>query len=232
MGIKNDSYYIIQGWMINELKLKGTELIIYAIIYGFSQDGESKFTGSLRYLSEFSAMSMRAVQNTLNSLVKKKLINKKSYTLSSVKHCEYRVTNTGIAESARGGIAESARGIAEFARGGIAEFANNKEYINKEIINKDIICENQFKEFYELYPRKKEKQKALTAYLKAIKKTSHEKIMQGLRAYKEDIKKKKTETQYIKYPASWLNAGCWDDDYTITKEEPFDYEHTPYRGYR
>ena len=35
--IKNENYVLIQGWMINELKLKGNELLIYALIYGFSQ---------------------------------------------------------------------------------------------------------------------------------------------------------------------------------------------------
>lgn len=36
--IKPNSYYSIQYWMINELGLKGLELSIYAIIYGFSRD--------------------------------------------------------------------------------------------------------------------------------------------------------------------------------------------------
>ena len=31
----NNQFYIIQGWMVNELKLKGNELICYAVIYGF-----------------------------------------------------------------------------------------------------------------------------------------------------------------------------------------------------
>ena len=36
--VKNENYLVIQGWMITELKLKGNELLIYAIIYGFSQN--------------------------------------------------------------------------------------------------------------------------------------------------------------------------------------------------
>lgn len=35
--VKNENYLVIQGWMITELKLKGNELLIYAIIYGFSR---------------------------------------------------------------------------------------------------------------------------------------------------------------------------------------------------
>ena len=35
----NENYILITGWMVNELKLKGSELFVYALIYGFSQDG-------------------------------------------------------------------------------------------------------------------------------------------------------------------------------------------------
>ena len=47
--IKNDNYIAIQGFMVKELELTGNELIAYALVYGFSQDGESKFKGSLNY---------------------------------------------------------------------------------------------------------------------------------------------------------------------------------------
>ena len=34
--MENNNYINIQGWMINNLGLKGNALVIYAIIYGFS----------------------------------------------------------------------------------------------------------------------------------------------------------------------------------------------------
>ena len=40
--IKRSNFVIIQGWMITDLKLKGNQLMIFAAIYGFSQDGESE----------------------------------------------------------------------------------------------------------------------------------------------------------------------------------------------
>ena len=43
------AYIVIQDWMISDLQLKGNELLTYALIYGFSQDGESEFKGSLKY---------------------------------------------------------------------------------------------------------------------------------------------------------------------------------------
>jgi len=50
--MNNKDYIVIQGWMINELKLSGNDLLTYSLIYGFSKDGQSEYTGSIKYLCE------------------------------------------------------------------------------------------------------------------------------------------------------------------------------------
>ena len=40
----NDNYIVIQSWMVSELGLKGNQLIIYALVYGFSQAEEQVCT--------------------------------------------------------------------------------------------------------------------------------------------------------------------------------------------
>ena len=52
--MKDGNYYTVYGWMINRLKLKGTTLQLYAVIYGFSENGENECSGSLAYLAETS----------------------------------------------------------------------------------------------------------------------------------------------------------------------------------
>ena len=37
--MKDENYIVLQGWMINKLNLKGNELTVYALIYGYSQNG-------------------------------------------------------------------------------------------------------------------------------------------------------------------------------------------------
>jgi hypothetical protein len=74
-----------------------------------------------------------------------------------------------------------------------------------------------FDDFYNLYPKKVGKQQAIKAYNKAIKSTDHQAIIEGVKNYKIQIASKKIEMQYIKQPATWLNAGCWDDDFTDIK---------------
>lgn len=91
--VKNDNYICIQGFMVNELKLKGNELMIYAIIYGFSQDGENAFDGSLQYLADWTNSTKQGVIKCLKSLVQKKLIVKIERFVNGVKFCSYKVLN-------------------------------------------------------------------------------------------------------------------------------------------
>lgn len=90
VSIKNENFVTIQGWMINDLKLKGNELLTYAIIYGFTQDGEQWFEGSRSYLAAWCNSTTKGIQNNLKSLVEKKFIFKKEMYINNVKFCKYQ----------------------------------------------------------------------------------------------------------------------------------------------
>ena len=77
--MENTDFLNIQGWMINELNLKGNELIIYALIYGFTKDGVSEFRGSRQYMADWTNSSVKSVQNVVNSLVNKGMIEKNNH---------------------------------------------------------------------------------------------------------------------------------------------------------
>ncbi len=77
--MENTDFLNIQGWMINELNLKGNELIVYALIYGFTKDGVSEFRGSRQYMADWTNSSVRSVQNVVNSLVNKGMIEKNNH---------------------------------------------------------------------------------------------------------------------------------------------------------
>ena len=72
--MQSDNFVVIQGWMCNELTLKGNDLLVYALIYGFSQDGESKFSGSRKYIAETFNISLPTVDKALKNLIDKELI--------------------------------------------------------------------------------------------------------------------------------------------------------------
>ena len=78
--INPNAYFTVQAWMVNDLGLHGNELTLYAIIYGFSQDGRSEFVGSISYVMEWLGCSRPTAMKTIASLVEKGLIEKKLAT--------------------------------------------------------------------------------------------------------------------------------------------------------
>lgn len=97
MRIKPDNYMTIQGWMRTELGLKGNELIVYALIYGFSQTEAQWFTGSRQYIAEWTGCSIRTVQNILDKLTNDGLIVKRKGRRKGAYFCDYQVKSANSA---------------------------------------------------------------------------------------------------------------------------------------
>ena len=72
----NDNFVNIQGWMVAELKITGNDLILFALIYGFCQDGKSKFSGSLTYVEQWLGCSRPTAIASLNRLIDRGYIEK------------------------------------------------------------------------------------------------------------------------------------------------------------
>jgi len=69
-------------------------------------------------------------------------------------------------------------------------------------------------EFWPAYPRKVGKAAAEKAWIKARKSgATVEQIVGGATLYARDCGRKQTEMQFIAHPATWLNAGRWEDDH-------------------
>lgn len=102
--IRDDNFYTVLGWMLNVLNLKGNELIVFAIIYSFSQDGESKFEGSVSYLQQFSNIkSPQTVYVTLSNLEARGYITKSYFYEGKVKRCAY-AANLDVIDGMKGGL--------------------------------------------------------------------------------------------------------------------------------
>ena len=69
-----------------------------------------------------------------------------------------------------------------------------------------------FDEFWKKYPRKIEKPEARREYHKALQRTTHEVIMEGLRRF-NTLGPGAGEKQFIIYPARWLKRDRWEDEY-------------------
>lgn len=97
--ISDSNFYTVFGWMLNVLKLKGNELSIFAIIYGYSQDGKSEFDGSISYLQSFANVSSKqTVYTMLDSLQARRYIKKRYFTIGKMQRCAYSVDLEAIAQ--------------------------------------------------------------------------------------------------------------------------------------
>lgn len=92
--MKDENYIVVQGWMRKELGLKGNELLAYALIFGFCQDGESTFKGSLSYVAEWLGCSKPTAISTLKTLVSKGLIERIEEPINGILFVRYRVLTT------------------------------------------------------------------------------------------------------------------------------------------
>ena len=90
--MEKNNFITIQGWMRTELDLRGNDLLVYAIIYGFSQDEENKFTGSLKYLADWCGATKQGIQKNLSNLLEKGLIKKSEEIKNGLKVCSYSCT--------------------------------------------------------------------------------------------------------------------------------------------
>ena len=103
--MKEENYIVIQGWMRERLKLKGNELLVYAVIYGFSQAEQQRFTGSLQYLADWCGASKQGVLNNLKALLEKGLIKREERVINGVKFVEYYTTQfNGVLNKVEQGI--------------------------------------------------------------------------------------------------------------------------------
>ena len=70
-------YVVIESWMVNDLGLCCNELLVYALVYGFTRDGVSRFYGSSTYIKKIIGIkSDKTVFSLLSILVKKGYLNK------------------------------------------------------------------------------------------------------------------------------------------------------------
>jgi len=97
--IRPDNYLHIAGWMITDLNLKGNQLLIYALIYGFSQAEGQEFHGTISYIAEWCNSTVRGVQKAMEPLLKNGLIERRSCSINGVTRYAYRVSDCSLPQN-------------------------------------------------------------------------------------------------------------------------------------
>lgn len=139
-AVRDNNFFVVHGWMINRLGLKGNELQVYAIIYGFSQAEGTVFTGNLQYLADWTNATRRTALNSLQSLVEKGLLIKEDVYNNGVKACKYRcfLDSCAVENSSPGAVKILQRGGENSSPGVVKILHQGGENTSTNIISHNI----------------------------------------------------------------------------------------------
>lgn len=209
--------------------LNDFEKLLFSEIYTMANSYGSIFPSNA-YLATRYGKTKVTISNTLRKLQEKGYID-----------LEYRYSGKEIDKrfiypclnKLNGGIKENFNTPKRKFKEGIKEnfkdnISSNKS-INKSFNNisdksdKESDLENRFSLLWKMYPNKKGKPKALTAYKKAVKSgVTDKEIQTGIENYLAEISAKGTSKDYIKHGSTWFNGKGWEDDYDTTpRQETF-----------
>ena len=243
--ISDGTYITIQGWMRTDLKLSGNELIVYAIIYGFSQNKQGEFTGSAQYLADWVGCTRRTVMTILNKLVEEKLISKTELILNNnEKRVSYQAERG--CEKTSQGVKNFHRGCEKISQGGVKNFHRGCEKISHNITidknNKYTDRDNNvhscsesleetpeefFERAWQYYPNKRGKGQVSEKSKERLMSHGWDNVKRAIDRYLEDLKK--DEWRQAQNGSTFFNSGYvdyLDENYTPPMNPKLDYSKT------
>ena len=130
--LKDNNTVLLHSFMVNDLHLSGNELIVFAVIYSFSQDGESSFYGSRKYLASWCQVHEGAVDYQLNKLLEKGFIIKTHTRREDGSLCSIIKANLPLIESITGHSQKFESGVSKIYSDHSQKFMTNIKEDNKE----------------------------------------------------------------------------------------------------
>ena len=106
MKLDRGDFVLLEWWMLEDLGLKGNELLVYALIHNFSKKKDQRFFGSIEYIMKWTNASKRTVYYTINSLLEKGLIIKDEEEYHNQEFAYYRANLDLLNKGAAGGEEE------------------------------------------------------------------------------------------------------------------------------
>ena len=131
----NGWYLVITQDMVEGLGLRGSELLVYALVNGYSQGGRGMFTGSLEHVAAVCGISRRTAARVLASLVDTGRLEKVQYEVNGVRYTSYKVAGAA-GDAAPEPVDTPCAGMStaedKVSRGSAKMAPNNKRKENKE----------------------------------------------------------------------------------------------------
>lgn len=100
---KRNDYIVIQEPMISTLGLSGVSLLVFAVIHGFTKDGEQHYRAFPEDLMRWTGASERSIKGVLKSLLEAGYINRSKVVYRGKSTFEYWTNYEDLLERVAGG---------------------------------------------------------------------------------------------------------------------------------
>ncbi|EHQ5231641.1 helix-turn-helix domain-containing protein [Listeria monocytogenes] len=203
------NFFQVPNAIYDNADLNVYELAILQYLFRLSNN--NKAYPALTTIAKMVKCSKPTVIKSLESLMNKGYLTKQS---NKTKNGNSSVNIYYLLNPSKGDLPGVVNEVYYPSKGDLPGVVNEVYPINTNTINTNIQNNNmgvpadysqEFEEFWKVYPRKKEKKRAYTAFKRAKKKHGVQTIMQGTKAYADESEFKKTEEQFIKHATTFLN---------------------------
>ena len=222
--IKDDNYILVPGFARN-MGLKLVDLLVYSIIYGFSQDGESKFNGSRQYFADWIGCTTRTVQTSLNFLADNGYITKTERVENGTKYCDYVVNFTPSEKFSP--VKKFHTPSEKFSHHNIEDnieidniynntyiYNNSNNMVGKNFTPSEKFSHPPFEEVFnslwQLYPKKQGKGQVSDKTKRKIADIGVEEMTRAINRFVRQMDKEGRPKQYIMQGSTFFNSGYVD----------------------
>lgn len=102
------------------------------------------------------------------------------------------------------------------------QYNTNNKILNNKILNNKEKYKKEFSELWQMYPNKKDKERAMSCYIKFRDNgTTFEEVKQGIENYNAYINQNNIDIKFIKNGGTWFYRKCWQDEYKLEEKSSF-----------
>lgn len=223
---RKDAYQLCPEWVL--LADISAQAVRLYLVLSKASDNETKtnYWGRKRIAEAMRLKSPRSVDRYLGELAAIGALKIRAQFKDDRQTTnEYQVVTVDPSQYSARGVADlKTPGVAESCAPEVAENCSQSynQYDLRTSTNLPTVAgapsetPDGFEDFWEVYPRKKEKKRAQAAWKSAVKREPAAGIITAAKNYAEERKSVKDGEQFTKHASTWLNNDCWEDYRTST----------------
>lgn len=191
-------------WLDNRLTALDKIILIEIDSLNFEDKG---CFASNEYLADFCQCSTTKVSLAISKLIKYDYISLEKFN--------------GRQRELKSRLSKNERQTFKKCKADFQKVKDNNIYYNNKLNNKEKY-KKEFSELWQMYPNKKDKERAMTCYIKYRDNgTTFEEIKKGIENYTAYINQNNIDIEFIKNGGTWFYRKCWQDEYKLEEKSSF-----------